>query len=291
MRFRTISLVFFLFGSVLLSSCSSSDQERNRERQQLLSDPGVVSYTFRNQFQEDFYGTLDFIRKIDIKNIEFSSLFGKTSAEVREALDERGLVCTSYGVGYDDLVNNPEQVVEDARILGAGHVRIAWIPHDSPFDIEDVKRAVTDFNHAGRILNENGLKFAYHNHGFEFQAYEDGTLFDYLVQNTNADHVNFEMDLFWVAHPGQDPVALLEKYPQRFSLMHLKDLKKGVDGDFSGRAPNEYDVPLGTGQIDYPAVLRAAKNTGIEHFYIEDESAEVHTRVPESLKYIRSLVD
>ncbi|SMO80003.1 sugar phosphate isomerase/epimerase family protein [Fodinibius sediminis] len=281
-----IGISVFLLTSII-NPVTTSVQAQAQE--QLLPDPGVVSYSFRHQFEEDVAGTLDLIKDMGVTNIEFSSLFGKTAQELRAMLDERGLICTSYGVGYDDLVDNTAQVARDAHTLGADYVRIAWIPHESPFSIEDAKRAAEDFNRAGMALKKEGLSFAYHNHGYEFRPYEDGTLFDYLVQHTNPEYVGFEMDLLWVAHPGADPVDLLNKYPNRFILMHLKDLKKGVEGDFSGSAPHEYDVRLGTGQIDFPAVLKAAQDTNIEYFYIEDESDAVVRRVPESIEYLKSL--
>lgn len=272
-----------LFLALLLSSCNDSNKV-------LVPDPGVVSYTFRTQFQEDMPGTLDLILGMGITNIEFSNLFGKTAEEVRAMLDERGMICTSYGISYDRLVNDTEKVAEEAKILGAKYVRVASIPYERPeFTIEDAKRTVADFNRSGKRLYDEGLYFCYHNHGFEFWPYEDGTLFDYIVQNTDPRHVSFEIDLLWTLHPGQDPVGLLERYPERFRLMHLKDLRKGVTGDLSGRTPRENDVILGTGQIDFPAVLKAAQNTNIEYYYIEDESPDVIERVPVSLEYIKSI--
>jgi sugar phosphate isomerase/epimerase len=272
-----------IFFTLALSSCNDSEKV-------FVPDPGVVSYTFRTQFQEDVPSTLDLIKGMGITNIEFSNLFGKTAEEMRAMLDERGLICTSYGISYDRLVNDTEKVAEEAKTLGAKYVRVASIPFQRPeFTLDDAKRTVQDFNTAGRKLRENGLYFCYHNHGFEFWPYEDGTLFDYIVQNTDPRYVSFEMDLLWTVHPGQDPVQLLERYPERFRLMHLKDLRKGVVGDLSGSTPRENDVVLGTGQIDFPAVLRAAQKTNIEYYYIEDESPDVIDRVPKSLQYIRSI--
>jgi sugar phosphate isomerase/epimerase len=167
---------------------------------------------------------------------------------------------------------------------------VASIPFQRPeFTLEDAERAVADFNKAGEQLLAEGIYFCYHNHGFEFRPHGDGTLFDFIVQNTDPRYVSFEMDLLWTMHPGQDPVELLERYPDRFRLMHLKDLRKGVTGDFSGSTPSENDVVLGTGQIDFPAVMRAAHNTEIEYYYIEDESPDVIERVPRSREYIMSL--
>ena len=259
------------------------------DSEQLVPNPGVVSYTFRHQFEEDIAGTLDLIRDMGFDHLELSNLFGMRAAQFRALLDERGLSCTSYGVGYRTLVEDTRDVILDAMTLGAKHVRVAWIPHDSPFDIDDARRAADDFNRAGKELKEAGLQFSYHNHGYEFRPHGDGTLFDYIMENTHPDYVGFQMDVFWVAHPGHDPVALLKTYPDRFTMMHLKDLKKGVDGDYSGGAPAEYDVPLGTGQVDFPALLQAAQDSAVEYFYIEDETEDVVNRVPQSLEYIRNL--
>jgi sugar phosphate isomerase/epimerase len=280
--YKTIKLLALPVIMALLISCSSEKV--------YVPDPGVVSYTFRTQFAEDVPGTLDMIKEMGITNIEFSNLFGKTPSEMKALLDERNMICTSYGIGYGRLVDEPLKVAEEAKILGAKYVRVASIPYERPeFTIDNARKTVEDFNAGGKILRENGIYFCYHNHGFEFRPYGDGTLFDYIVQNTNPEYVSFEMDLLWTVHPGQDPVALLEKYPDRFRLMHLKDLRKGVVGDFSGGTPRENDVVLGTGQVDFPAVLKAAANTNIEYYYIEDESPDVIERVPQSREFIMSI--
>ncbi len=289
MRILTLTT---LLSAIFIISCTEQQPDQVQQ-EPLLTDPGVVSYTFRNQFSEDVPGTLDIIKEMGFTKIEFSSLFGKTANELRELLDERGLVCTSYGVGYNTLVDNIEQVIEEAQTLGAEYVRVASIPHDRDrvFSIDDMRKAVADFNEAGRILSANGLRFNYHNHGYEFLPYGDGTLFDYMVENTDPAYVNFEMDVYWVAHPGHDPVELLIRYPDRINQVHLKDLSKNATHDFTGSAPSHYDVPLGTGQIDFPAFLRAAQNSNIEHYYIEDETEDVVNRVPRSFEYITGITN
>lgn len=110
-----------------------------------------------------------------------------------------------------------------------------------------------------------------------------------MVAQTDPKYVNFEMDILWVFHPGQDPAKLLNKYGKRFKLMHMKDLRKGVTGDFSGQTPVENDVALGTGQLDLPAILKAALKAGVEHYYIEDESPSVSSQVPQSITYLKNL--
>jgi sugar phosphate isomerase/epimerase len=261
-----------------------------QEEKPLLPDPGVVSYTFRTQFSEDFEGTLDRILGMGITNIEFSSLFGKTAAEVRQLLDDRGMVCTSLGVGYNALLNNLEQVIDDAKTLGAKHVRLGSLPRpDGVFDAELVEMAAENFNRIGKALDDQGLHFSYHNHAFEFVPHGDATLYHYMIELTDPRYVSFEIDTYWVMHAGYDPVELLETYPDRFRLMHLKDLKIGAGGHYKQPSNRDNDVVLGTGQVDWPAVLKAAQNTKIEYFYIEDETENVIERVPLSREYIVGL--
>ena len=252
--------------------------------------PGVVSYTYRNYLQKDVPGTLDMIKAAGFTDMEFSNLFGKTAPELKALIDARGIKCSSYGVGYDDFVNKTEQVAQDAKALGAQYVRVAGIPHQGAFTLEEAQKAVADFNRMGKILKEKyGLGFIYHNHGFEFQPYQDGTLYDYIVKNTDPQYVSFELDILWAYFPGQDPAALLNKYGNRYKALHLKDLKKGVTGNMSGGTSGENDVALGAGQIDLRSILIAAKKANVEHYYIEDESSNVLTQVPQTLAYLKNL--
>ncbi|SDL32709.1 sugar phosphate isomerase/epimerase family protein [Kriegella aquimaris] len=252
--------------------------------------PGLVSYTHRKSFEKDVAATLDTIKSLGITDMEFSNLFGASPNALRDMLDDRGIKCSSYGVSYDALVNKTDEVGLNAKILGASFVRIAWIPHEGAFTVEDAKKAAKDFNKAGKKLKKKyGVAFCYHNHGYEFVSYKDGTLFDYLMQRTNPEYVSFEMDILWTFFPGADPAELLRKYGSRFKLMHLKDLKKGVKGDFSGKTSPENDVPLGTGQINIPEVLKAAKEACVKHYYIEDESKLKSVQVPQTMAYLKGL--
>ncbi len=256
----------------------------------LKETPGIVSYTYRHSFQKDVAATLDTIKRLGVTNIEFSNLFGETASDIRKMLDERRMRCTSFGVSYSDLVNKTDEVGQNAKTLGASFVRVAWIPHDGPFTIETARKAIEDFNAAGKTLKETyGLTFCYHNHGYEFSPYESGTLFDYIVANTNPAFVSFELDILWAFHGGADLVELLEAYGQRFKLMHVKDLRKGVQGDFTGTTSVENDVALGTGQINVAEAIKAAKKSGIIYYYIEDESSSVNIQVPKSLGFLKSI--
>lgn len=278
---------YILFFSLVFSSSSLFAQSGEPLFPQ---QPGVVSYTYRKFFEKDVPVTLDLLTANGFTDVEFSNLFGKTAAQLRAMIDERGIKCSSFGVSYDDFVNKTAEVAQNAKTLGAQYVRVAGIPHKSAFTLEEAQKAVADFNRVGKILKEQyGLGFIYHNHGFEFQPYQDGTLYDYIVKQTDPHYVNFELDILWAFFPGQDPAALLNKYGNRYKALHLKDLRKGVKGDFSGGTSQENDVALGTGQIDIRAVLIASKKANVEHYYIEDESTEVITQVAQSLVYLKKL--
>ena len=248
------------------------------------------AYTFRSSFPKGIEATLDTIQSLGITELEGGPQKGMSILELRKQLDKRNITMPSIGADYASLVSNPQETVNNAKILGASFVMVAWIPHEkNKFNIETAKKAVADFNKAGKILKESGITLCYHNHGYEFLPYEDGTLFDYIVKNTNPNYVSFEMDLLWTAFPGQDPVVLLNKYGNRWKLMHLKDLKKGIKGDNTGGTPVENDVALGTGQLNIPAVLKAAKKAGIKHYFIEDESPSFMKQVPQTIAYIKGL--
>ena len=250
----------------------------------------MVSYTYRDRFAKDLPGTLDAVKALGITDTEFSNLFGKTAVEIRAMLDARGMVCSSFGVSYDDVMKKTSDVATNAKMLGAKFVRVAWLPDRQPFTLELAEKTAAEFNAIGKQLREQyGLTFCYHNHGYEFVKHGDGTLFDVLMEKTKPQDVSYELDILWAFHPGADPAALLTKYGDRFKLMHLKDLKKGVTGDLSGKTPVENDVALGAGQIDLPAVLKAAKKAGVQHYFIEDESPNTATQVPQSIAYLKGL--
>jgi len=250
---------------------------------------GVQAYTFRKSFPKGVAQTLDSIKAMGFTEIEGTG-GNVTPEEYRKLCDERGISIPSTGTGYEQLVKDPQAVANTAKILGSKYVMTAWIPHQrGAFNLDNAKKAVEDFNAAGKVLAENGITFCYHVHGFEFQPHEGGTLLDYMINNTNPQYVSFEMDILWTHFGGGDPVKLLKKYGDRWKLLHVKDLKKGTPKDLTGGTSQENDVTLGTGEIDVAGVIREANKIGIKHFFIEDESSRVNTQVPQSIAYLKSL--
>jgi len=263
-----------------------------QKKEKLIYDApiGLAPYTFRKSFPNGVAATLDTIKAMGFTEIEGGGGRSMTPAEFKKLCDERGISIPGTGAPYEQLVKNPQEVADRAKILGAKYVMCSWIPHiDGKFNFENAKKAVEDFNAFGKVLKENGLTFCYHAHGYEFLPYEKGTLLDYIFENTNPEYVSFEMDIFWIQFGGGDPVALLKKYKDRWKLMHLKDLKKGTKKDLTGKTSGENSVTLGTGELDMRAILIQAKKVGIKHYFIEDESGAVNTQVPQSISYLKSL--
>jgi sugar phosphate isomerase/epimerase len=148
-------------------------------------------------------------------------------------------------------------------------------------------------NKWGEACKAAGLRFGYHPHGLEFVASTANPtekLFDILLRETKADLVCYEMDVFWAFHAGEDPAKLLAKHPTRWAMLHVKDIRKGaVTGLSTGSAPPTDNVAVGTGQIDWTAVLGAAQKIGVKYYFIEDETPAPLQCIPDSLKYLRGL--
>lgn len=251
---------------------------------------GLQLYSLRNQFKADVPGTLAKIKEWKITKIEGGGTYGLPLEEYKKLLKDNNLEMVSHGAGFEELEKNPQAVADKAKAFGAKYIMCAWVPHkEGEFTMDDVNKAIRVFNAAGKVLAENGLKFCYHPHGYEFRPYEDGTQFDYIVKNTDPKYVNFEMDVFWVKHPGQDPVALLKKYPTRFLMMHLKDRAHGTIGNQDGRAPDETNVVLGQGDVGIAEIMKEGKKLGIKYYFIEDESPKPVEQIPQSLEFLRKL--
>ncbi len=249
---------------------------------------GLQLYSLRKQFKNDVPGTLNLIHSWGIKAIEGGGTYGLEMDEFRSLLAKNQLYVASVGASYEDLRDNPEKVLHTAAAFGASFVMCAWIPHKGEFGLKELEKATQVFNEAGEYLSKHGVQLTYHAHGYEFRPYQGGTLFDLMAEN--AEHFAFEMDVYWVQHGGEDPLELLNRYPEKFPLFHLKDMEKGTKKDYSGHADVETNVVLGTGEVDIAGVVKRAKEIGVvQYFFIEDECSRVVKQVPQSLEYLKSL--
>lgn len=282
--FSLILLLSFLF-------LFPKENQAQKKGDPLFQVPlGIASYTFRNHWENGVEPTLDIIQKMGFKEFEGGAPKRVSPEEFKKMLNNRGISIPSTGTGFEQLESDPQAVADRAKALGAKYVMCAWIPHNrGAFSKENADRAIKAFNEGGKVLKENGIIFKYHVHGYEFQPYEDGTLFDYMVENTDPKYVSLQMDVMWTHFGGGDPAGLLEKYGDRWVSLHLKDFRKGAPKDMTGLTGPENDVPLGQGELDFPAILKAANKIGIKHMFIEDEGDHEIEALPKSIAYLKSL--
>lgn len=254
---------------------------------------GLQLYSLRESFKSDVPASLDKVKALGIKEVELASSYGMEPAKLLGLLKERGLVAVSAHYQYNQMEKDIAAVVAEAKALGLKYVACPWIPHpDTGFDEQVCRKAIADFNKWGEAFAKEGIRFAYHPHGFEFLPLGDGAdrMLDLLIRETRPEAVSFEMDVFWIFQGGQDPVKWLEKYPTRWVMLHLKDLRKGAPvGLVPKKVAKTDQVALGLGAVDWPAVLRTSAKIGVKHYFIEDESPAVEEQLPVSLRYLKTL--
>lgn len=284
---RNILLASFLFSCVALSFATKTPAPQTGPS--FKGPVGLQLYSLRDQFKQNVATTLDQVSAMGIRNVELAGTYGLTPEKFKAELDARRLKAISAHFSYEQCRDNIEAVAREAKLLGLEYAGSAWIPHKSPFDEKTVREAAAVFNRAGEALAKHNLKFFYHTHGYEFLPHGEGTLFDLLMAETKPEYVRIEMDVYWVVHPGQDPVKLLEKYGNRFDLMHVKDMKQGTPRGFTGHSDVTNNVVLGQGIIDWPNVFRAAQKAGVKWYFIEDESPISVAQIPQSLRYLEKV--
>ncbi len=261
--------------------------ERGAIKTALNGPVGLQLWSLREYLPKDLPGTLAKVRAMGFREVEAAGLWGHSLADFKTALAKAELRCQSAHVGLENLSGDLAGTIAQAKEIGAKHLVCPWIPHEKGFTREDALQTGAAFNKYGKAAKDAGLTFGYHPHGYEFVPSPEGQLFDTLLGATDPALVEFQVDCFHAYHAGADPVKLIEKLKGRVRSLHLKDQKKGypVEPGKDGATPDA-DVPVGTGQIDFPAVLRAAVKAGVSLYYIEDESTDPLGHIPQSVAFL-----
>lgn len=254
---------------------------------------GMQMGSMREMYKDGMPAVLAKLKELGVTELEGGAGRGNRE-EFKGLLKEYGMKLVASGVGFEKLENadSLQKVIANAKDMNVPYVVCYWIPHDGDnFTFADMKKGVEVFNSAGKVLAENGIGLWYHAHGYEFRTYEGGkgTMFEYMMDNTNPAYVNFQMDVFWMKNPGQDPVALLKKYPTRWKSLHLKDRRIGSQNNLNGRQDKETNVVLGTGDVGIEKVMKTAVKLGIKHYFIEDESSRALVQVPQHIAFLKSI--
>jgi sugar phosphate isomerase/epimerase len=281
---RMKNLKYLLTGYLLfLSICTSSFYAQ---------EVGIIMGTARQMMQNPEEGLIK-LKEMGIKYIEGAGARGMSRVEYKKLLDKHGFDVVASGVTFEkiEIPDSIKPIIENLKFYGAEYAVCYWIPHKGDdFTFADMERGVKVFNEAGKIFAEAGISLLYHPHGYEFRPYDGpGYMFDYMMEKTDPRYINYEMDVFWIRNPGQNPAAIMRKYPNRFKLTHLKDRMIGSIDNQNGRQDKERNVVLGTGDVNIAEVMKAAKEIGIKYHLIEDESSRAAVQLPQHLQYLRQL--
>ncbi len=242
---------------------------------------GLQLYTVRDLMKADLPGTLAKVAAIGYKEVEFAGYFGRTPAQIRDLLRRDGLTSPSTHLPFESLDTTWQKQLDDAKAVGHHWATIAYIAEDKRRTLDDWKRHAATFNRAAAQAKSAGLRFAYHNHDFEFKAIDGTRPYDILLKETDPSLVAFEMDLFWVVYGGANPLDLFNQYPKRFPLVHVKD---------SSGPPDKKMVDVGQGTIDFRSIFAQGDKAGIKHYFVEhDQPADPIATIRNSYKYLHAL--
>jgi sugar phosphate isomerase/epimerase len=240
---------------------------------------GVQLYTVRTPMEKDFEGTLDAIAEIGFHQVEFHDYFGRQPRQVREILDRLGLETPAAHFPWLSFKENPNAVIETAQAVGHRYVLLAWLPPEERSTIAQYRDLAALCNRVGKACKGAGLQFAYHNHDFEFQSIDGQIPFDLLLNETDPDLVEFEIDLYWTIKGGCDPLDYFEAHPGRFTLCHIKDMAEG-----GGMAD------VGAGRIDFATIFAKGQLAGLEYFFVEhDAPPDPLASIESSFNYLKRL--
>ncbi len=245
-------------------ACSNSGSTETSN--QMTKTFGLQLYTLRDDFPRDPKGVLAKVASYGYKQIEGYEadrglFWGMTNKELKAYMDELDMKLVS---SHCDIDNDFERKAAEAAEIGMEYLICPWRMQQS---LDDYYAVAEDFNAKGEICKQNGIKFAYHNHAYTFTEMDGKMPHDLLMDNTDPSLVEHEMDIYWVVTAGQDPIEWIKKYPNRFTLSHMKDRMKGTD-------EAEATCTLGTGLIDFPSIVKAGRANGMKHFIVEQERYE-----------------
>jgi sugar phosphate isomerase/epimerase len=253
-----------------LPACKSAATSKD-----ISSNFGLQLYTLRDVLPNNPKEILKQVASFGYKQIEsyeHSSLgmfWGMKHTEFKKLMDDLGMKIVA---SHCDINKDFEKKAAEAAQIGMSHL---ICPHlGAQKKLDDFKKFAETFDQKGEVCKKNGIRFAYHNHDYSFVPLEGQFPQDVMMQNTDKNLVDYEMDIYWVVSAGQDPIAWLNKYPNRFKLSHVKDRKKAATA-----SEKNVSVNLGTGSIDFKKILKEAGKNGMEYYIVEQEAYENTTPI------------
>lgn len=240
--------------------------------QQLLASPGknklkkfgYISGIIGKELNGDWKSILKQTVDFGFTEIEIGKYLGDSAAGFLAYCKEIGIKPIAGGISFTDKEDELKKKIDGLAELNLEYAVNYW-PWltGGPFKLEDCKKSAEMLNNMGEVCRKRGLTLCWHNHDKEFIAMEDGLPFDYLMAHTDKKLVKCEMDIYWVAKGGADPLAMLKKYVGRIPILHVKDMAPGDAKDFEC---------TGSGIIDFPSIFKEAVKQRIEHYFVERDN-------------------
>ncbi len=242
---------------------------------------GLQLYTVRDQMKISVERTLADVARIGYREVEFAGYFNRPPRALNQLLKRNRLSAPAAHVGIDAVRGPWNRTLAEAEEVGHKWLLVAWLAESDRDSVDAVRRTADLFNKAGEDAKRSGMRFAYHNHDFEFKELDGRPMLDLLLEHTDPKYVDFEMDLYWTVKGGADPLDYFARYPERFPLVHVKD---------GGPPPEHKMTEVGKGVIDFKRIFAARKAAGIKHYFVEhDNPADSLASVATSYRYLKSL--
>jgi sugar phosphate isomerase/epimerase len=216
-------------------------------------------YTLRQETEKDFIGTLKKVSELGYKGVEFAGFGGYSALELKSYLEAFGLKAVGAHTGIESLKNNLEEIIEYNLQLGNKYIVCPWASFENK---EDYVKMADLLKQIGKKLKDAGLQLCYHNHAHELQSFEGEYGLDILYGSVDEPLLKAEIDTYWVAYAGLNPVEYVAKYSGRTPLLHIKDMENSEKRDFA---------EIGTGTIDIKAIAEQAEKNGTEWLIVEQD--------------------
>ncbi len=241
---------------------------------------GAQLFTIRAAMERDFEGTLTRVAAMGYREVEFAGLYGRDPKAVRALLSKLHIRPVSSHIDWRRMRDDPAGAIAETKALGAPYLVFAWMPPEERQTLAQWKVLVSRLNIIGRLARAQGLRLAYHAHDFEYRPIDGVRPIDLLQQTLNPALVNFEMDIYWTIKAGDDPIALLKRFPGRYPLAHVKDMNKTDDAM----------ADVGKGRIDFAAIFRAARPSDFAHVFVErDDGSDPLSTLEGGLRAVKAI--
>ena len=233
---------------------------------------GVQLYTVRSLAEKDLGSVLAQIHQIGYQEVEtYWNVYTHPAKELRQMIADHGLRVPSGHFDYEGL----DSKLEYAKELGVDYVVCPMLPKSMQNSLDSFKKAADQFNHWGEQVQKLGMRFAFHNHNYEFQHFGNTTGYETLLTRTDPKLVFFEMDCYWITQAGLNPVTMLQQHGDRIRMLHLKDRKPGFPASQQLGDAAQHFTEVGTGTIDYKRILAIAQQQGIKYTFVEQDSTTI----------------